>query len=429
MAEAIQSSIILTRAADDQVDGNTVATTKYAKALRQRLAPSAAPFDEADDVIYMRRAGYALVRMPGPASEFAATIPGAEDPQIANAVAVDDDRPLRRLAPMVNETAIEPRTDELPWNLQAIGIIAQTGTTPPAYEQPTGRGAKVAILDSGFDSEHPDFRPKKRSRGGSRGTQELPDEPPPVVVKPGPASLLRGDDENGHGTHVAGIIRGPKRPANAPRYGVAPNAELVVWNVTDGVLTDWNLYRGIVNAAEDGADIISISVGVAPQELHPTHSPLFEQLAQILLDDYGTIIVAAAGNESNRRQPYIGPIVHPADCPSILAVGAVNRRLEPAVSSSGGICNQRMPVLMAPGVGIFSSFLSQNGHAGHPYFALNGTSTAAPHVAGVAALWAEKGYRGRKLIRKLIETAKPLGNGSPRPNRDFGWGLVQAPQS
>lgn len=411
-------SIILTRtheAAHRIFGDDALASSIAPKALRARLAPDAAfGEDEQDSDLIRLKGGYVLMKAPGEAADLNRRLEVEVGARAASELAVDSNRRLRSIAPMLTEIGVNG-SRELPWNLKAVGIVEDRN-------QPTGKGAKVAILDSGFDFEHPDFQSRPRN-----DDREGPGTPPvrPLDGTAGPDPR----DENGHGTHAGGIIAGPLRPVGAPRYGIAPDTELLSVNIIDDQLTNWNLLAGMVQAAESGAHVISISVGSPRRELHPTHSPLFELVARILRDWYGTIIVAAAGNESNRRQQYTGPIIHPADCPSIVAVGAVNERLDPALTSSGGICNQRTPTLVAPGVAILSSFLSTNGHAQSPYVVLNGTSSAAPHVAGVAALWIEKGYRGNDLLQVLIHTAKPLGNGSRTPSRDFGFGLVQAPRS
>jgi subtilisin len=132
-------------------------------------------------------------------------------------------------------------------------------------------------------------------------------------------------------------------------------------------------------------------------------------------------LIAPAGNESQRPDS-IAPIEHPANCPSIVAVGAVDLTLNVAPFSNGGVNPAASGVdLVAPGIGIFSSWARPT-----QYACRSGTSMAAPYVAGIAALIAEAnpGARGGRLRALLLEALRTL----PAPARDVGAGLAQAPQ-
>jgi subtilisin family serine protease len=134
----------------------------------------------------------------------------------------------------------------------------------------------------------------------------------------------------------------------------------------------------------------------------------------------GSVIIAAAGNDSHRPDD-IAPVSHPANCPSIMAVAALDDRLAVAPFSSGGIVAGGGEVdIAAPGVDILSSW-----PAPEHYNRISGTSMATPFVAGVAALRAQsdKSLRGQALLASLTQTAKPLD----APARDVGAGIVQAP--
>ncbi|WP_191062085.1 S8 family serine peptidase, partial [Geminicoccus harenae] len=133
----------------------------------------------------------------------------------------------------------------------------------------------------------------------------------------------------------------------------------------------------------------------------------------------GSLIVAAAGN-SSQRPNRLAPVGHPANCTSIMAVAAVDQRLEVAWFSCAGLNPQGGQIdLAAPGVAVYSAW------PGTLYNTINGTSMATPHVAGIAALFAEAdpNARGQALWARLVQTARRLD----QPARDVGTGLVQAP--
>jgi subtilisin family serine protease len=135
----------------------------------------------------------------------------------------------------------------------------------------------------------------------------------------------------------------------------------------------------------------------------------------------GTLIIAAAGNESN-RPAFIAPVGHPANCPSILAVGALDPMLQVSFFSCGARNPQGGQVdIAAPGRNVRSSWLLPQ-----QYNSISGTSMATPHVAGIAALWlqANPAMGGGVLGWLLLQNAQHL----PLLASDVGAGLVRAPQ-
>lgn len=280
------------------------------------------------------------------------------------------------------------------WGLAALGMRAD-------YNIATGRGVKLAVLDTGINLRHPDFA--GRLQTGITAVSFIP--------------WQSVQDGHGHGTHCAGVAAGPRNTFSGTRYGVASEVDLLVGKVlsNQGSGSDDGILEAIDWAADQGARIISMSLG-SPRDPGEGFSQAYETVAQALLNQ-GIIIVAAAGNESDRP---LSPaaVGHPAACPSILAVAAIDRQRRVADFS----CRQMDAIgevnVSAPGVSVYSTWLGQR------YTMLDGTSMATPHVAGVAALLLERNpqFSGQELWQAVQTTATVLGAAA-----DFGSGLVQAP--
>jgi subtilisin len=294
----------------------------------------------------------------------------------------------------VDEQAIVAAFDEssVTWGLQV---------TKAAASRFSGKGIKVAVLDTGLDLGHPDFQGRSITSSSFVSNQAV-------------------QDGHGHGTHCIGTSCGPRQPGQLPRYGIAYGAEIFAGKVlsNQGSGADGGILAGINWAITSGCQVISMSLG-APVQPGQGYSSIFEQVTRRALDQ-GTLIVAAAGNES-QRPTHIAPVGHPANCPSMMAVGALDSRFLVAYFSCGGINPQGGQVDIAgPGVQIRSSWPRPR-----LYNTISGTSMATPHVAGIAALHAEanRSARGRALWTVLIQNARRLA----LPSRDIGTGLVQAP--
>ncbi len=278
--------------------------------------------------------------------------------------------------------------------------------TKAATSRLSGRGMKVAVLDTGMDLGHPDFAGRN-------------------IV---PRSFVANQpvqDGNGHGTHCIGTACGPRVPFRAPggppSYGCASNCDIFAGKVlsNQGSGATAGIIAGIQWAIANGCQVVSMSLGRTIGVNERPFNPAYEQVAQLALQR-GTLIIAASGNDS-ARPGRIHPVSEPANSPSILAVGALDESLRAAPFSNGGLFLPHGAVnIVGPGVNIYSSFP-------RPllYRRLQGTSMATPHVAGIAALWAEANgiFRGVALGRQLLHSARRL----PLPSRDVGAGLVQAP--
>ncbi len=310
----------------------------------------------------------------------------------------------------VNELAGKLVTDSQAHTLRALlpaapgEALATWGlqVTRALNARVTGADIRVAVLDTGIDLQHPDFQGRVlRSQ-----------------------SFITGEhvqDGNGHGTHCIGTVSGPLNPTRPPRYGVAPDVEIYAGKVLSnaGFGGDGSILAGIDWALRNKCVIISMSLGARVAPGTP-HSALFEEVARRILDK-GTIIVAAAGNDS-MRPGQIAPVGHPANCPSILAVAAIDSQLAMASFSNGGLNGNGGEINIAgPGVAVISTWPRPT-----LYRSISGTSMATPHVAGIAALFAEANptARGRALQTLLLSRARALPG---LPPRDVGAGLVQAP--
>lgn len=311
----------------------------------------------------------------------------AIDNLVGNVMPTNGVQKMLRSSPIMQ--AIDETTST--WGLQATNVV---------NSRYSGRGIKVAVLDTGLDLTHPDFVGRK------------------IVSK----SFIENEevqDKQGHGTHCIGTACGLLNPPVPPRYGIAYNAEIFVGKVlsNQGSGSDSGILAGIEWAIANGCQIVSMSLG-ARTFPGQQFSGLFEVAADRALRN-GTLIIAAAGNESNRPSQ-VNPVGHPANCPSIMAVAALDSQLQVARFSNSSINpNGGQIDISGPGVDVYSSYLMAT-----RYRRLKGTSMATPHVAGIAALHAEAtGARGRVLWNLLTQKARRLA----LPGVDVGAGLVQAP--
>ncbi|MEU6224442.1 S8 family serine peptidase [Streptomyces sp. NPDC047042] len=304
-----------------------------------------------------------------------------------------DERVVERHTNAEIAAAQGPALDEgkWTWGLQAIRA---------SLSHLTGRGVKIAVLDTGVDTDHPDLVDRLEET----------------------ASFVPGEsveDGHGHGTHCIGTAAGPANPKQGPRYGVATEARILAGKVLSnaGSGSDGQILAGMDWAVARGARVISMSLGapVRPGELFPQ---TYEKLAQRALAR-GTLIVAAAGNES-RRPRRVEPVGRPANCPSILAVASVDQALTTSFFSCGAINGEGGEInIAAPGRDVHSAA------PGGGYQSMSGTSMATPHVAGVVALLAEANPDATTADLKslLLSGAFPLSQGA----EEVGSGLLQAP--
>ncbi len=271
----------------------------------------------------------------------------------------------------------------------------------------TGAGVGIAVIDSGITAWHNDLTKGSSAKVYPYGNQRVSKFVDFVNNQTLPY------DDNGHGSHVAGIIAGNGYDSNGQKAGVAPGAHLVVLKVLDAngggsisnVIAAMNWIA--VNAHTYNIRVVNLSIGARISESYWT-DPL--TLAAKQLTDQGITVVTAAGNfgkASDGSQQY-GSITAPGNAPWVLTVGAsstqgtTTRRddLLANYSSAGPTKYDYLakPDLIAPGTGTVSlsvpgstmyttkaSSLSNGSHASNVYLSLSGTSMAAPVVAGTVA--------------------------------------------
>jgi len=265
----------------------------------------------------------------------------------------------------------------------------------------SGRGVSLAVLDTGFDLAHPDFT--------ERSIASYSFVPGQTV-----------QDGNGHGTHCVGTACGPQSPQGVRRYGIAYAADIFVGKVLSdqGSGSTGSVVSGIEWALSQKCKIVSMSLAAnTDQKIQQYEVPIRRAL------EAGTLVIAAAGNNAMRSSGNFGFVCPPANADAAMAVAALDNQLTVAnfsarsstVTGLGGMVN-----IAGPGVDVFSSW-----PMGTRYRSISGTSMATPHVAGIAALWAQaNGATGDALWTTLVQKALPLN----APSSDVGTGMIQAPQ-
>jgi subtilisin family serine protease len=340
--------------------------------------------------------------------------------QQRDVIAVAPSIPMKLVSPL--DVVAQPAATSN-WGVAAVGA-----DTSPF----TGAGVVVSVLDTGIDAAHPAFA----------GVQ---------VVEKDFTGEGNGDT-HGHGTHCAGTIFG--RDVSGARIGVARGVTKALVGKVLGSQggSSESIVTAIQWAVENGAHVISMSLGIDfpglvalleqngfPPELAASRAlegyranvQLFERLASLVRAQgafrQATITVAAAGNESQRDVDprFVIAVSPPAVAEGILSVAALGQ-------GAGGLTvapfSKTGANVAAPGVAIISA------RPGGGLQTMSGTSMATPHVAGLAALWAEKIMAVAPLVG-LTLTARLVGSGTmdglaPGVDPvDVGVGLLKAPQA
>ncbi|GLY93844.1 S8 family serine peptidase [Actinoplanes sp. NBRC 103695] len=258
----------------------------------------------------------------------------------------------------------------------------------------TGAGVDVAVLDTGIDTAHPDVA------GQIAATESF---------VPG-ASV---EDGAGHGTHVASTIAGTGAASDGRERGVAPGARLHIGKVLadDGFGQESWIISGMEWATRDQhARIVNLSLGADPTDGTDPMSLAVNRLSA----ETGALFVISAGNSG----PAAYTVGTPGAADAALTVGAVGPDdLLTFFSSQGPRAGDRAvkPELTAPGANILAARSQYAPEGEGPYLTMSGTSMAAPHVAGAAALLAAQhpGLTGPQLKDALVSTTKPTPDVTP----------------
>ena len=316
------------------------------------------------------------------ANGFSLSLPSSDVERLRALPGVRDVLPARRYAPQLSSSP------------QQIGAPALWGQ---ALET-AGQGVKIGIIDSGVDPSHPFFEPAGYTMpaGFPKGQQRFTSAKviaarvfaPKGSTAPS-ARVAFSDDDSSHGTHVAGIAAGNANTnAGGPRVsGVAPRAYLGNYKVfvqtSSGLSPNANspaIVAAIEAAVADGMDVINFSGG--EPEIEPSRDIVARALDAAAAA--GVVPVVAAGNDYNDLGA--GSVSSPANSARAIAVGAVDidgtNRTHAEFSSVGPttISLRLKPDVAAPGVDVLSSI------PGGGWAEFSGTSMAAPHIAGAAAL-------------------------------------------
>ncbi len=262
------------------------------------------------------------------------------------------------------------------WNLPAIG-------TEKGWEITRGKEEVIiAVIDTGIDIQHPDLAGRLLE-----GHNILKDSPNPV-------------DDNGHGTHVAGIIASKTNNGLGVAGMTWYNKIMPIKAMNaDGYGTSFDVAQGIRWATDHGADVINLSLGNYKES---------KALAEAI--DYAyekdVVLVAASGNDNTNQ------ISYPAAFDNVLSVAAVNANIRRADFSNYGDYID----VAAPGVDIASTYIDNQ------YASLSGTSMATPHVAALAGLIrsSQPELKNSEVMQIIKDTTDDVGRVGKDPYTGHG---------
>lgn len=271
----------------------------------------------------------------------------------------------------------DPAFIKAQWDLRAVEV-------PGAWNKTLGVGARVAVVDTGIASGHPDLKSKIALQKDLVNNDNLAE-----------------DDTKGHGTHVAGTV-GAATNNGLGVAAVCPGCKLLIAKAGEAErLYDFDIAQGIYWSVNNHAKAINLSVGGY------TSNRVLEHAVDYAWD-HGVVVVAAAGNDNTSRPSYPAAYTH------VISVSATNELDRKARFSNYGTTVD----VAAPGVGILSTV------PGGGYETKDGTSMASPHVAALAGLLAAQDRTAPEIRKRIQRTATDLG--ADGKDDLYGWGLINA---
>ncbi|MBH0230723.1 S8 family peptidase [Halobacillus yeomjeoni] len=258
-----------------------------------------------------------------------------------------------------------------------------------------GSGVKVAVIDTGINRDHPDLK----VAGGKNFVDDVNSY----------------EDDNGHGSHVAGVINAQDNGLGT--LGVAPAASMYAVKAldSDGIGNEADVIAGIDWAIQNGMDIINLSL------TSPQSSTGLEKIIKKARDQ-GIFVIAASGNDKSGNGQLTKDVMYPARYDSVIGVGAIDEDETIAEYSYQGESLD----FVAPGTQIYSTYMdTEEGNYAH----MSGTSMAAPYVSGIIALYKSQfpDLTYLEITNLLNKHVKDLG--VKGKDKTYGEGLIQAPIS
>lgn len=298
------------------------------------------------------------------------------------------------------------------------------GDIEAVWDTYTGKGVKVAVIDDGFATDHPEFTRSDGSSvitsdsayfstSGNYVTRTLYSNDPDCIKE-------SYNDEEGewdsHGTGTATTLLAPM--GNGGIVGIAPEAELLCLKVDMSVAS---INSAISYAIDCGADVINMSLGIYADTFTDefgdyqngwSSASTYFNSATSAAKNAGIIVVAAAGNEATSHHSY------PACCKGVIGVGALAKNSSTSLSgytnyNSASESGEKNVDILAPGT-VYSATITGSSSASYStgYSSMNGTSFASPIVAGAAALWKQKNPDGTpdEFLSDLQSSASNIGS-------------------